>query len=697
MAELNPAVSEIETHIRHVIRRWGEIGKPALFELVFLTAHDQAEVRDVRHFEPTEEGVAEAVAHVVAMNKHKLNAYMTVNPVDAMNRPRAGRRASKEHILCSFFHFADADTAEATSRIKAFVGPKYTFFVLTGSTPFGRPHCYWELAEPAFDLADWTATQAAIADTLGTDRVIDPPRIMRLAGTINWPKPQKAAKGYIPEVTSLRIYDPVERPPVPAEQMRRAFTAATPAPVSGPQIDTGAAYAPALDRERMAIQAMSGQDWHNAVIRLVASYVSRGLADAEIHALTDPLTLTGYTVDDTRREVQTAIDGARRKGWTPVEYANPAQIRPPEQAAPEPSFDAPARPATVEWFDDIQPALDSRYLVKGVLDAGAMSVIYGPSNSGKSFFAMDLGYHIAIGAPWRGRRVGQASVLYLAAEGGNGIANRIVALRQEHGVCDVPFALKRAGMDLLHDQADLQHIVDLAGAVGGAAPERPLMIVIDTLSRIMAGGDENNAADMTALIRNIDAIRAATGAHVMLVHHTGKDAARGARGHSSLRAATDTEIEVANDNGARAALVTKQRDHQGGETFAFALRSVTLGQDGDGDDVTSCVLEVEQDEGAQRGRNARRGIGGNQKIIADTFDQMLAEGMGKPNHGGVGMPEPGTFWTVPMDDLRAYSQGKMAASNKRGAFIEAWKSLSEGRGLFCAASEIVWAVDRKVK
>ena len=54
------------------------------------------------------------------------------------------------------------------------------------------------------------------------------------------------------------------------------------------------------------------------------------------------------------------------------------------------------------------------------------------------------------------------------------------------------------------------------------------IIEIDTLSRIMAGGDENNAADMTALIRNIDTLRAATGAHVVLVHHTGKDTARGA-------------------------------------------------------------------------------------------------------------------------------------------------------------------------
>ena len=90
-------------------------------------------------------------------------------------------------------------------------------------------------------------------------------------------------------------------------------------------VDTGAFET--LDRERAAIAAMSGQEWHNSVIRLVASYVAKGLSDGEIHALTDPLTLSGYTVEETRREVQVAIDGARRKGWTPEQtYASPEAL-----------------------------------------------------------------------------------------------------------------------------------------------------------------------------------------------------------------------------------------------------------------------------------------------------------------------------------------------------------------------------------
>ena len=222
------------------------------------------------------------------------------------------------------------------------------------------------------------------------------------------------------------------------------------------------------------------------------------------------------------------------------------------------------------------------------------------------------------------------------------------------------------------------------------------LIVIDTLSRVMAGGDENSAADMTALIRNVDAIRATTGAHILTVHHTGKDTARGARGHSSLRAATDTEIEIANEDGARAAVVTKQRDHNGGETFAFDLKSVSLGHDQDGDEVTSCVVEPVDSEDFKAAVAQKKGLGGNQKILADTFDQMVGEGMARPNPGGVGFPDPGRFWCVGMDEFRAAAMGKMAATNKRGAFIEAWKALTDGRGLFCAASDLVWRTDRKV-
>ena len=108
------------------------------------------------------------------------------------------------------------------------------------------------------------------------------------------------------------------------------------------------------------------------------------------------------------------------------------------------------------------------------------------------------------------------------------------------------------------------------------------------------------------------------------------------------------------------------------------------------------MIECQDEEEYRAAAAQKKGLGGNQKILADTFDQMHAEGLTKPNPGGVGMPDPGRFWTVQMDEFRTIAMGKMAASNKRGAFIEAWKALSDGRGMFCAASDLVWRTDKKV-
>jgi hypothetical protein len=97
---------------------------------------------------------------------------------------------------------------------------------------------------------------------------------------------------------------------------------------------------------------------------------------------------------------------------------------------------------------------------------------------------------------------------------------------------------------------------------------------------------------MGAAMKSADLLRGRTGAHVLLVHHTGKDAANGARGHSSLRAALDTEIEVTGTDGVRTAKVTKQRDLPTGAIFAFTLKPVVLGGNPTtGKDVTSCVVE----------------------------------------------------------------------------------------------------------
>lgn len=249
-------------------------------------------------------------------------------------------------------------------------------------------------------------------------------------------------------------------------------------------------------------------------------------------------------------------------------------------------------------FGDAAAAALSRStkpLIKGLLDQGALSVLYGESNVGKTFVAMDIAFHIATGLDWGLCRTAHLGVVYVAAEGGQGASRRALALQRRYGDVAGPanFQFRLAGVDLRRPDADLLPLIETVKACEDVG-----LVVIDTLSRALAGGDENASTDMGALVKNVDRLRQATRAHVMLVHHSGKERARGARGHSLLRAATDTEIEIADNEIA----VTKQRDLDGNFRRAFVLETVTLGKDEDGDPITSCIVRLVSQNEKPQGR-----------------------------------------------------------------------------------------------
>lgn len=235
---------------------------------------------------------------------------------------------------------------------------------------------------------------------------------------------------------------------------------------------------------------------------------------------------------------------------------------------------------------EITPDLTNRYLIKGWLDRGAVSLLYGPSNTGKSFLALDMAHHVAKGLEWGGKRVRKGRVLYVAAEGGSTFKNRVAALDSpEFLVLNHAFTLAGQG----NQAGELAETVQHLAATGGAPFD---LIIFDTLSRVMGNLDENTAPAIAELVRGVDLLRRATGAHVMIVHHTGKEAAKGARGHSALRAAIDTEIELSRDDiGEITAELTKQRDAATGARFSFHLNLVELGRDEDGDMVTTCTVK----------------------------------------------------------------------------------------------------------
>jgi hypothetical protein len=352
--------------------------------------------------------------------------------------------------------------------------------------------------------------------------------------------------------------------------------------------------------------------------------------------------------------------------------AQTIQTAPEQDAAPAPAA-APRPRAPIFWAAEARPTLDASYMVKGWLGQQQMSVVYGPSNVGKSFFCLDLAYCIAANIEWRGHKVRGGAVLYLATEGGNAFRNRVYALHKQYAAGDVPLAVRASPVNLLNPEADMPELGALCKEIEEQHGKLSL-IVIDTLSRAMAGGNENGPEDMTAFIANVDALRDYTGAHTMIVHHTGKDAAQGARGHSSLRAATDTEIELEVNGTLRTATATKQRDLEPAKPFAFKLQIHELGTDPDDDPVTTCTIQ-EVDDAELQDAKQKRPKGRNQIALLDAFKQMRDDGIGEKNPSGVGWPEACQYWIIDAQDFEAFARGKLTGANPRSTFKQAYESL----------------------
>lgn len=165
----------------------------------------------------------------------------------------------------------------------------------------------------------------------------------------------------------------------------------------------------------------------------------------------------------------------------------------------------------------------------------------------------------------------------------------------------IPFRLGRGPINLRDPEADTQLLIDEINRMKEEYGTRVRLVVIDTLSRALAGGDENSSVDMGLLVRCIDRIRNETGAAVALVHHSGKIQARGARGHSSLRCAIDTEIEIEDCGnkfpGIKVAKITKQRDYDYALPIHFGLKQIELGTTDTGKPIKSCVVISTADPG----------------------------------------------------------------------------------------------------
>jgi hypothetical protein len=240
-------------------------------------------------------------------------------------------------------------------------------------------------------------------------------------------------------------------------------------------------------------------------------------------------------------------------------------------------------------FADIERAPRKKHLVHNFLGAGELSCLFGPPGSAKSVLAGDLAAHLASGQAWFGRRVMAGGVLFIAAERPALVKRRLAAFRMYYNITEsVPLAVVSGEIDL-RNRLGADAIIACARRLEDDTDIPTQLIVGDTMSRLLGGGDENSPKDVGAFISNVAHVQGATSSHFMLVHHVPHEQNR-MRGHGLALAAMDTTIRIEKNGTLRTATVEKNNDGEEGECIAFTLESFELGKDPETGEPTIALI-----------------------------------------------------------------------------------------------------------
>ena len=266
------------------------------------------------------------------------------------------------------------------------------------------------------------------------------------------------------------------------------------------------------------------------------------------------------------------------------------------------------------------------WLIDNLVPAKGFAALYGKPGSYKSFVALYLAGMISTGRPAFDRTTTQGDVVYVAGEGGAGLKRRWDALKIQHGLPeDARIAFVRAQLNLRSTLDDLEALLV-------AIKEKsltPQLVIIDTLARAFAGGNENSSEDMGAFISIMGKLQEDLSTAVMIVHHSGKDEARGQRGHSSLLGAVDAELEVVKvseeDSPDRIGklTITKQKDGEDGVEIGYRMLTVPLSKIDF--DKTSLAVEPMDHVTEQRIKADPNRLAPGQKIVFDALKMAINE------------------------------------------------------------------------
>lgn len=311
------------------------------------------------------------------------------------------------------------------------------------------------------------------------------------------------------------------------------------------------------------------------------------------------------------------------------------------------------------------------WLVADYLEQNTLAVLYGGPGKGKSFFAIDLACCVATGTPFHGQAVRQGAVFYIAGEGHQGLARRLRAWSMHHRVSldDEPLYISSGPVDMANSMhaAEVEEILHELSEQSGHDPS---LIVIDTLSRNFSG-DENSAADVGRFVRRADLLRNPWQATTVIVHHSGKDSERGARGSSVLKGAVDAEYELTRNVDRLITLSTrKMKDAPEPAPQTFELVAVPIIDD-QGGSLSSAVMQRADATG--EAEPALPALGKNQQqllVVLVAYHREIAERLASQGRGDKAV-------LIPLEDWQQRCKEQGIARNR---FHEAKETLIS-RGL----------------
>ena len=306
-----------------------------------------------------------------------------------------------------------------------------------------------------------------------------------------------------------------------------------------------------------------------------------------------------------------------------------------------------------------------RSRVKNLLPEVGLGIIYGPTKSGKSFVGLDLALCLATGQRFFSQLVRPCKVIYAFLEGWGGLRTRLMAW-SNHNEESLPENLSflKGPLDLRKPE-HVDKLIETAPTNG--------VLIIDTLARAMPGVDENSGRDMSIIIDALDRIQQAMNGLVLVLAHTGKDERAGLRGHTSLMAAADVAWLFSRQGDARFFRVDKSKDGPDGACFGFSLESVALGNNDEGDEMSSCVVCQE------RAPQSRKAMHPSLQYALSSFDEAAAGKCGASKEE----------WR------KVYYKGHTAdnVATKQKAFVRAKKDLIE-QGIIEMRNDLYNRTDR---